>query len=112
MPPADPWLARQNTALKLKGHGVALDVARGRVRPRATMPPQPTDLPGAEPKQHRISTDLACPGQASELLPLAEQTGNALERHRLGLKPFDWTPWLPKGRQRKQPQQSEQPGCI
>ncbi len=26
-PPSDPWLSRQNAALKLKGHGVTLDVA-------------------------------------------------------------------------------------
>jgi hypothetical protein len=25
--PPDPWLSRQNAALKLKGHGVTLDVA-------------------------------------------------------------------------------------
>ncbi len=101
MPPSDPWLARQNAALKLKGHGVTLDVAGGRVRLRATMPPRPTDPPGAEARQHRISTGLAYPDQATESLQLAEQLGNALERHRLGLEAFDWTPWLPKGRQRK-----------
>ena len=109
MPPSDPWLIRQNTALKLKGHGVTLDVAGGRVRLRATMPPRPSDPPGSEPKQHRISTGLAYPDQASESLQLAEQLGNALERHRLGLEPFDWAPWLPKGRERKKPQQPEQP---
>jgi len=76
------------------------------------MPPRPTDPPGAEPKQHRISTGLAYPGQASESLQLAEQLGNALECHRLGLEPFNWTSWLPKGRQRKQPQQAEQPDGI
>jgi integrase len=101
VPPSDPWLARQNAALKLKGHGVTLDVAGGRVRLRATMPPRPTDPPGAEARQHRISTGLAYPDQATESLQLAEQLGNALERHRLGLEAFDWTPWLPKGRQRK-----------
>ena len=62
MPQADPWLTRQNTALKLKGHGVTLDVAAGRIRLRATMPPRPNDPPGADPKQHRISTGLAYPG--------------------------------------------------
>ena len=112
MPPSDPWLSRQNAALKLKGHGVTLDVAGGRVRLRATMPPRPTDPPGAEPKQHRISTGLAYPDQATESLQLAEQLGNALERHRLGLEPFDWAPWLPKGRQRKQDQPAEQPDGI
>jgi len=108
VPPSDPWLIRQNTALKLKGHGVTLDVAGGRVRLRATMPPRPADPPGSEPRQHRISTGLAYPDQASESLQLAEQLGNALERHRLGLEPFDWTPWLPKGRQRKPASVAEQ----
>ena len=112
MPPPDPWLSRQNAALKLKGHGVTLDVAGGRVRLRATMPPRPTDPPGSEPKQHRISTGLAYPDQASEALLLAEQLGNALERHRLSQEAFDWAPWLPKGRQRKQAAVAEQPEGI
>lgn len=112
MPQADPWLTRQNTALKLKGHGVTLDVAGGRIRLRATMPPRPNDAPGADPKQHRISTGLAYPGQASEALQLAEQLGNALERHRLGLEPFDWTPWLPRGRQQRPPEQIGGPEGI
>ena len=112
MPPSDPWLIRQNTALKLKGHGVTLDVAGGRVRLRATMPPRPADPPGFGPRQHRISTGLAYPDQASESLQLAEQLGNALERHRLGVEPFDWTPWLPKGRERKKPQQAERPDGV
>lgn len=72
MPPSDPWLIRQNAALKLKGHGVSLDVAGCRVRLRATMPPRPTDVPSAEPKQHRISTGLVYPAQATESLQLAE----------------------------------------
>ena len=71
MPPSDPWLSRQNAALKLKGHVVTLDVAGGRVRLRATMPPRPADPPGSEPSQHRISTGLAYPDQASESLQLA-----------------------------------------
>lgn len=108
MPPSDPWLARQNAALKLKGHRVTLDVAGGRLRLRATMPPRPADPPGSEARQHRISTGLAYPDQASEALQLAEQLGNALERHRLGLEPFDWTPWLPKGQQRKPATVAEQ----
>jgi len=108
VPPSDPWLSRQNAALKLKGHGVTLDVSGGRVRLRATMPPRPKDPLGAEPKQHRISTGLAYPDQASESLQLAEQLGNALERHRLGQEVFDWEPWLPKGRPGKQPHQAEQ----
>jgi len=100
VPAADPWLSRQNEALKLRGHGVALDVAGSRVRLRATLPPKPTDPPGSEPKQHRISTGLAYPDQASEALSLAEKLGNALERHRVGLEAFDWTPWLSLGRKR------------
>ena len=107
MPTSDSWLVRQNTALKLKGHGVTLDLAGGLVRLRATMPPRPTDPPGSEPKQHRISTGLAYPNQATESLQLAEQLGNALERHRLGLEPFDWSTWLPKGRQASRPQKTE-----
>jgi integrase len=112
VPPSDPWLSRQNAALKLKGHGVTLDVVGGRVRLRATMPPRPTDPLGAEPKQQRISTGLAYPDQATESLQLAEQLGNALERHRLGLQEFDWTTWLPKGRQRQQAQPAEQPDGV
>jgi len=109
---SDPWLVRQNAALKLKGHGVTLDVAGGRVRLRATLPPRPTDPPGVEPKQQRISTGLAYPDQATESLQLAEQLGNALERHRLGLEVFDWAPWLPKGRQRKPAAIADQPEGI
>jgi integrase len=114
VPPSDPWLSRQNAALKLKGHGVTLDVAGARVRLRATMPPRPTDPAGAEPRQHRISTGLAYPDQASEALRLAERLGNALERHRLGVETFDWTPWLPKGRQRpaSQPEPTEEPHGV
>ena len=104
MPHSDPWLSRQNAALKLKGHGVTLDVVGARVRLRATMPPRPTDPLGTGLRQHRISTGLAYPDQASEALQLAEQLGNALERHRLGAETFDWIPWLPKGRQRQDPQ--------
>ena len=97
MAPKDPWLTRQNAALKLKGHGVSLDVAGHRLRLRATMPPKPTDPPGGEPKQRRISTGLSYPDQAAEALELAERLGNALERHRVGVEPFDWTPWLSSG---------------
>ncbi len=100
MPLSDPWLARQNAALKLKGHGVTLDVAGSKVRLRATMPPRPTDPPGGEPKQQRISTGLAYPDQAAEAVQLAEQLGNALERHRRGVEAFDWEPWLSRGRQK------------
>ena len=81
----DPWLVRQNAALKLKGHGVSLDVAGTRVRLRATMPPKPTDPPGGEPKQRRISTGLSYPDQAADALALAERLGNELERHRVGV---------------------------
>ena len=100
MAPSDPWLSRQNAALKLKGHGVTLDVAGGRLRLRATMPPKPEDHPGCEPKQQRISTGFVYPSQASESLQLAEQLGNALERHRLWLETFNWEPWLAKGKQK------------
>ena len=55
MQPSDPWLSRQNAALKLKGHGVTLDVAGARVRLRATMPPRPTDPPGAAPTRPAAS---------------------------------------------------------
>ena len=97
MPSPDPWLVRQNAALKLRGHGVSMDIAGARVRLRATMPPAPTDPPGSLPKQKRISTGLIYPDQASEALLLAEQLGTALERHRLGLEHFEWGAWLPKG---------------
>ncbi|MBD2550995.1 hypothetical protein H6G65_15655 [Microcystis elabens FACHB-917] len=112
MAPPDAWLARQNAALKLRAHGVTLDVSQGRVRLRATMPPPPSASPGTPPKQQRVSTGLSYPDQATESLQLAEQLGNAFERHRLGLEAFNWTPWLPKGRQRKQAQQDEQPEGV
>lgn len=67
------------------------------------MPPRPGDPPGTGLKQHRISTGLSYPDQASEALQLAEQLGNALERHRVGSEDFDWGPWLPKAR-KPQPQ--------
>ncbi len=100
MPASDPWLIRQNAALKLKGHGVALDLAGRRIRLRATLPPKPNDSPGAERGQQRISTGLAYPDQANEALQLAEKLGNALERHRVGMEVFDWTPWLSLGRKK------------
>jgi len=59
------------------------------VRLRATMPPRPSDPPGTESKQHRISTGLVYPDQASQSLQLAEQLGNAMERHRVGFESFD-----------------------
>ncbi len=96
--------------MKLKGHGVTLEVAGARVRLRATMPPRPTDQQGAGPRQQRISTGLVYPDQASEALQLAEQLGNALERHRLGLEPFDWGPWLPRGRQKPKPWSEQEEG--
>ena len=49
------------------------------------MTPKPTDPPGGEPKQRRISTGLSYPDQAAEALELAERLGNALERHRVGV---------------------------
>ena len=97
MPPSDPWLNRQNAALKLKGHGVTLDVVGARVRLRATMPPRPTDPLGTGLRQHRISTGLAYPDQASEALQLAEQLGNALERHRLGAETFELVSMVAEG---------------
>ena len=96
MAPPDAWLARQNAALKLRAHRVTLDVSQGRVRLRATMPPPPSASPGTPPKQQRISTGLSYPDQATEALQMAELLGSALERHRLGIEPFDWNPWLPK----------------
>jgi len=113
VPASDPWLTRQNAALKLKGHGVTLDVAGSRVRLRATMPPRPTDPSGSEPKQHRISTGLGYPDQASEALQMAERLGNALERHRVGMESFDWSPWLSMGRKKGLPaSQSEQASTV
>ncbi len=88
VPPSVPWLSRQNAALKRKRHGVTLDVAGARMRLRATMPPRPANPLGTGLRQHRISTGLVYPNQASEALQLAEQLSNALERHRLGLRPL------------------------
>jgi hypothetical protein len=68
VPPSDPRLNRQNAVLKLKGHGVTLDVVGARVRLRATMPPRPTDPLGTGLRQHRISAGLAHRDQASEAL--------------------------------------------
>ena len=100
MPAPDPWLIRQNSALKLRGHGVTLDVAGSRIRLRAVMPPKPNDPPVTGSKQQRISTGLVYPDQASDALQLAERLGNALERQRVGLEVFDWTPWLSMGRKK------------
>ena len=61
------------------------------------MPPRPTDPAGAEPRQHRSSTGLAHPDQASEARQLAEQLGNALECHRRGVETSDWPPVAPRG---------------
>jgi integrase len=95
MPASDPWLSRQNKALRMRGHEVTIDVAGGRCRLRATMPPRPSDPPGTPPQQRRISLGLDYPSQATEAVAAAEALGLALERHRLGLEPFDWGPWLP-----------------
>jgi hypothetical protein len=75
VPPSDPRLSRQNAPLKLKGHGVTLDVVGARVRLVATMPPRPTDSLGTGLRQHRISTGLAYPDQASEALRGERGTG-------------------------------------
>jgi integrase len=64
------------------------------------MPAKPNESTGVERGQQRISTGLAYPDQASEALQLAEKLGNALERHRVGLEVFDWTPWLSLGRKK------------
>ena len=64
------------------------------------MPPKPNDSPDTGPKQQRISTGLVYPDQASDALQLAEKLGNALERQRVGLEAFDWTPWLSMGRKK------------
>ena len=69
MPPSDPRLNRQNAALKLKGHGVTLDVVGARVRLRAT------DPLGTGLRQHRISAGLAYRDQASEALRGERGTG-------------------------------------
>lgn len=94
MPPVDPWLKRQNAALRLLGHGVTIEVVGSRIRLRATMPPKPGAPADAQPSQQRISTGLLYPDQAAEGLTLAEALGKALERHRVGSEVFDWTPWL------------------
>lgn len=94
MPATDPWVKRQNAALRLRGCDVSLDVAGSKIRLRATLPPKPTDLAGALARQQRISTGLSYPEQGAEAIELAEALGKALERHRLGMEPFDWTPWL------------------
>ena len=73
--PSDSRLSRQNAPLKLKGHGVTLDVVGARVRLVATMPPRPTDSLGTGLRQHRISTGLAYPDQASEALRGERGTG-------------------------------------
>jgi hypothetical protein len=50
-------------------------VVGARVRLRATMPPRPTDPLGTGLRQHRISTGLAYPDQASEALRGERGTG-------------------------------------
>lgn|GEM_PF-1520936 len=102
MPASDPWLSRQNEALKLRGLAVSLELAGSRVRLRASMPPKPADPPGSPWRQQRISTGLEYPARASEAVELAETLGRSLERSRLGLETFDWAPWDLMGRQRRQ----------
>lgn len=94
MPAADAWVKRQNTALRLRHCPVSLDVAGSRFRLRATLPPKPSDPPGSATRQQRISTGLLYPEQGAEAIELAEVLGKALDRHRLGVEPFDWEPWL------------------
>ena len=93
MPTSDPWLRRQNDALKLRGWAVTLELAGSRVRLRASMPPKPADPPGSPWSQQRISTGLEYPARASDAVELAETLGRSLERHRLGIEAFDWVPW-------------------
>lgn len=101
MPASDPWLRRQNDALKLRGLAVTLELCGSRVRLRASMPPKPEDTPSSPWKQQRISTGLEYPAQAREAVELAETLGRSLERHRMGFEAFDWSPWERKGRQRR-----------
>jgi integrase len=102
VPTSDPWLRRQNDALKLRGWAVTLELAGSRVRLRASMPPKPADPPGSPWSQQRISTGLEYPARASDAVELAETLGRSLERHRLGLEAFDWVPWEQMGRRRRQ----------
>lgn len=98
MPTSDPWLSRQNEALKLRGLAVTLELAGSRIRLRASMPPRPADPPGSPWRQQRISTGLEYPSRASEAVERAETLGRSLERHRLGIESFDWGPWESMGR--------------
>jgi integrase len=102
VPASDPWLSRQNEALKLRGLAVSLELAGSRVRLRASMPPKAADPPGSPWRQQRISTGLEYPARASEAVELAETLGRSLERSRLGLEPFDWGPWEIMGRRGRQ----------
>lgn len=94
MPAPSSWIKRQNTALRLRGCAVSLDLAGSRLRLRATLPPKPSDPIGTPAKQQRISTGLLYPEQGEEAIELAEGLSKALERHRIGVEPFDWAPWL------------------
>lgn len=94
MPAADPWLKRQNAALRLRGCDVSLEVAGARIRLRATLPARPDEPTGTPDRQRRISTGLAYPDQAAEAVELAVALGKALERHRVGVESFNWAPWL------------------
>ncbi|MGB5134014.1 MAG: integrase [Prochlorococcaceae cyanobacterium] len=97
---ADPWLRRQNAALKLRGLAVSLELGGARLRLRASMPPKPGEPPDTPWQQQRISTGLEYPARATEGVELAETLGRALERARLELEPFDWGPWERLGRGR------------
>jgi integrase len=100
LPTSDPWLRRQNEALKLRGLAVSLELAGSRIRLRASMPPRPVEPPGSPWRQQRISTGLEYPARASDAVALAETLGRSLERDRLGLEAFDWSPWEQMGRAR------------
>ncbi|MGL6133344.1 MAG: hypothetical protein ACRC1L_04055, partial [Prochlorococcaceae cyanobacterium] len=97
---ADPWLRRQNAALKLRGLAVTLELGGSRLRLRASMPPKPGEPPDTPWQQQRISTGLEYPARATDAVELAETLGRALERARLELEPFDWTAWERLGRRR------------
>ena len=68
MPTSDPWLRRQNDALKLRGWAVTLELAGSRVRLRASMPPKPADPPGSPWSQQSSAADglISATGTAME----------------------------------------------
>lgn len=93
LPTPDPWLSRQNEALKLRGLSVTLELCGSRLRLRASRPRRPKDEPSSPWKQQRLPIGLEYPARTSETVELAETLGRPLERERTGIEPFDWTPW-------------------